>query len=147
LSRENYARNAFDIIGIHTNQYKGRRWLKSEHDLDYIAEHKSGRLAIGVEVKNTLSVPERTEIQTKISICTHLGVTPLFAARWMKPYVQLIRNAGGFAWFFKTQIYPLGFEKLTETVWRRLRLPMAVRTELPERSIVVFNRWVKSKTT
>jgi len=132
----------FNIIAIHANEYRGRKWTRTEHDLDIIAEHRSQRLRIGVEVKNTLSVPERDEVETKIALCHHLGLTPVFATRWMKPYVELIRREDGFSWFFKTQIYPPGFEKLTRIVWRRLKLPVMVRTDLPEKSVQIFNSWV-----
>jgi len=136
----------FDIKGIHTNEYEGRKWPNTSHTLDFIAEHKSQRLKIGVEVKNTLSVPEREEIETKIKLCHYLKLTPVFAARWIKPYVNLISQEGGFSWFFKTQIYPLGFERHAKTIWGRLRLPVTVRTELPEKSVQIFNKWVDKQT-
>ena len=136
----------FDIVGEHTNQYKGNRWTKTDHNLDFIAEHRSGRLAIGVEVKNTLSVPERDEIQTKLDLCRYLNLTAVFATRWMKPYVQLIRERGGFSWFFKTQIYPLDYEKFTQIIWNKLGLPVTVRTELPPKSVAIFSEWVRKST-
>jgi hypothetical protein len=136
----------FEIKAAHTNEFQGKKWTKTDHTLDLVAEHESRHLIVGVEVKNTLSVPEREEIETKIQISKHLGLTPLFAARWMKPYVNLIYVAGGFSWFFKTQIYPLGFEKFTQTIWKRLELPVNVRTDLPKKSIEAFNAWVTKKT-
>lgn len=48
----------FKIRGIHTNKYKGRKWTESDHDLDFIAEHSSSKLTIGVEVKNTIDIME-----------------------------------------------------------------------------------------
>jgi hypothetical protein len=137
----------FDIKAQNSNEYRERKWTRTNHDLDFIAEHRSGRLNIGVEVKNTLSVPEREEIQTKIDLSHHLNLTPVFATRWMKPYVKLILDQGGFSWFFKTQIYPLGFEKLTQNIWTRLGLPVTVRTDLPEKTIKVLADWVARQTT
>jgi len=137
----------FNIKGSHTNEYKGRKWEKTNQNLDFIAEHRSQRLNIGVEVKNTLSTPEREEIETKIELCQYLSLTPVFAGRWMQPYLNLIQTKGGFCWVFKTQIYPPGFETLTKTLWKRLRLPVTVRTDLPPKSIRSFETWVGKKTT
>jgi len=136
----------FEIISTHTNEYKGRKWQKTNQNLDFIAEHRSQRLNIGVEVKNTLSTPEREEIETKIELCQYLNLTPVFAGRWMQPYLKLIQTKGGFCWIFKTQIYPPGFEALTKTLWTRLRLPVTVRTDLPPKSLRGFDTWVNKKT-
>ena len=137
----------FKIVGIHTSEYGNKKWTKTKHDLDFIAEHESGKLNIGVEVKNTLPIIEREELDIKLEMCEYLRIKPVFAVRWIKPYTELIRTKGGFSWVFKTQIYPPGFEKLTKTLYRRLRLPVIVRTELPEKSVKLFERWVKRLTT
>jgi hypothetical protein len=97
-----------------------------------------------VEVKNTLPIIEREELDIKLEICEYLGITPLFAVRWIKPYIEHIRNKGGFSWVFKTQIYPPGFEQLTRTLYNRLELPVTVRTDLPEKTINIFHQWVQS---
>jgi hypothetical protein len=49
-------------------------------------------------------------------------------------------------WFFKTQIYPLGFEKLTHTIWSRLGLPVTVRTDLSPKAVKVLMDWVTRQT-
>jgi hypothetical protein len=147
LVRAELRAQMFQIKGQHTNQYQEKKWTKTGHNLDFIAEHRSGRLTIGVEVKNTLSTPEREEVQAKIDLCNHLNLVPVFATRWMKPYVKLISDQGGFSWFFKTQIYPLGFENLTQTIWRKLQLPVKVRTDLPQKSVEVFSNWVTRNTS
>ncbi|MEM2111696.1 MAG: hypothetical protein QXX08_07445 [Candidatus Bathyarchaeia archaeon] len=136
----------FKIMGIHTARYKDKEWTKTNHDLDFIAVHTSGKLEIGVEVKNTLPIIERDELDTKLEMCEYLRVTPVFAVRWIKPYTELIRRKGGFSWVFKTQIYPPGYEKLTQTIFKKLRLPVTVRTELPEKSVKLFENWVKANT-
>ena len=135
----------FKIIGIHTASYRDKEWTKTNHNLDFIAEHKSGKLDIGVEVKNTLPIIEREELDIKLEICDYLGIRPVFAVRWIKPYTELIRKKGGFSWVFKTQIYPPGFENLTATLYNRLHLPVTVRTELPEKSVRLFIRWVQKQ--
>lgn len=136
----------FRIVGTHTARYKDKEWSETSHNLDFIAEHLSGRMTIGVEVKNTLPIISRNELDTKLHLCKYLGVTPLFAVRWMKPYIELVRVNGGFSWIFKTQIYPPGFEKLTNALYSRLKLPVSVRTELPEKAVKIFSKWVLTKT-
>jgi len=135
----------FNIEGSHTNEYRGKKWQKTNQNLDFIAEHRSQRLQVGVEVKNTLSTPEREEIEAKIELCQYLNLTPVFAGRWMQPYLKRIHDKGGFCWIFKTQIYPLGFENLTQILWKRLRLPVNVRTDLPPKSVRSFEAWVARK--
>lgn len=146
LVRAELRAQGFTIISTNAREYKGRRWTKTNHNLDLIAEHSSGRLNVGIEVKNTLSMPEREEIETKIELCHYLGLTPVFATRWIKPYVELIRYADGFSWFFKTQIYPPGFDKLTQEIWKKLKLPVTVRTDLPQKSIEILSRWISQRT-
>lgn len=137
----------FKIIGTHTSKYNNKEWSDTEHDLDFIAEHVSGKLTVGVEVKNTLPIIPREELDIKLRMCEYLEITPLLAVRWIKPYVELVRGKGGFCWFFKTQIYPLGFEQLTKLLYDKLGLPVSVRTDLPEKSIGIFQGWVESRTT
>ena len=55
---------------------------------------------------------EPKEIDVKIDICRHLGIVPVFAVRWNKPYVNCVYKQGGFRWFFKMQMFPIGQEKL-----------------------------------
>jgi hypothetical protein len=135
----------FTIVGAHTRKYKNKDWTKTDHNLDFIAEHYSCKIKIGVEVKNTLPTIEREELDIKLDMCDFFRITPVFAVRWLKPYIELIRNRGGFSWMFKTQIYPPGFEELTKTLYKRLNLPVTVRTELPEKSVDIFQRWINSK--
>ena len=74
----------------------------------------------------------------------------------MKPYIDCIRNQGGFSWVFKTQIYPPGCEEFTRELYTRLSVldrtdssghklefPVIVRTELPEKPVDKFSRWIK----
>ncbi len=136
----------FEIVATHTQRYKGRTWSKSEHDLDIIAEHRSGNLAIGVEVKNTLQVIDRKLLETKIRICDYLGLRPLFAVRWNKPYLELVREAGGFSWMFRDQFFPPGMESLANRLRDRLKLPTLVSTQIPPWRVAVFRNWVHRET-
>lgn len=147
----------FKIVGEHTNEYYGVKWTETDHNLDFIAVHYEGKLKIGVEVKNTLNLMNPKEIDVKIEICEKLGLTPVFAIRWMRPYMECIRLQGGFSWVFKTQMYPLGYEKMvdelyqklsavekTDTRGHRLDFPITVRTELTKKIRAKFENWVNS---
>lgn len=139
----------FEIMGVHTSEYNGKKWTETNHSLDIIAKKKGKDFAIGVEVKNTLGIMDPEEIDTKIDICKRLGIVPVFAVRWNKPYVDCVRRQGGFSWFFKTQIFPIGQEKLTSqlfaklSVRSRLKFPVTVRNSLPEKTVKVFDDWVR----
>lgn len=141
----------FEIVDVHTNEYKGKKWDKTNHNLDVIAKKKGKDFVIGVEVKNTLGIMDPYEIDTKIDICKHLGIIPVFAVRWNKPYVECVRKQGGFSWFFKTQILPLGQEKFVGQLYTRLssgsrlKFPITVRNSLPEKTVKVFDNWVLQK--
>jgi len=146
----------FEIEGKHTNEYKGKKWTKTDHNLDFIAKKKGKEFVIGVEVKNTLDIIEPHEIDIKIEICEHLGIVPVFAVRWIKPYVDCIRRQGGFSWFFKTQMFPFGYEDLTKELFQKLselnktnsrgyplQFPVTVRNDLPPNTVNIFNEWVR----
>jgi len=146
----------FSIAGVHTNEYRGKKWTETRQDLDIIAEHKSGKLNIGVQVKNSLNLMEPEEIDTQIDICAYLGLVPVFAVRWIKPYIDCIFKQGGFCWVFKSQVYPIGFEKHVKNLYDRLselnkvnsknhplQFPVTARGELTELSIQKFQDWVQ----
>ena len=145
----------FQITGRSTNTYNGKKWNKTNHDLDIIA--KRNNLVIGVEVKNTLSTIPSDEIDTKIQMCHYLGIVPVFAVRWIKPYIQCIRKQGGFSWVFKTQMLPLGYEEFVGEIYRKLSVknkedsrghslefPINVRTDLPPKSVEKFETWANN---
>ena len=92
-----------------------------------------------------------------------MEIVPVFAVRWVKPYIECIRKQGGFSWIFKVQMFPLGYEEFVGSVRRRLSVgkssgrranadagtrrmrneyPVTVRTELPEKSVAKFDEWV-----
>lgn len=144
----------FEILGRHTNSCGGRRWAGTDHNLDLIARRSN--LVIGVEVKNSLNVMPAEEIDVKIDICHHLGIVPVFAVRWIKPYIDCIRRQGGFSWVFKTQMLPFGQERAAESMYKRLSVPgkkdgrghrlefpVTVRNDLPPKPVKMFERWVE----
>jgi len=147
----------FTVVGENTNEFENKKWTNTEHDLDFIAVHKVfDNLKIGVEVKNTLSIMPPKEIDIKIEICEHLGLAPVFAVRWIKPYFYCINNQGGFCWMIKTQCYPLGYKDFTEGLYtklsdldrtdskgHKLEFPVIERSELPPNTIKVFEDWIQ----
>ncbi len=80
------------IVGGHTNKYKNKKYGKGKETLDFIAEHHSDKLTIGVEVKNTISVPDKKEVDIKLSMVDFLGITSVFAARWLEPSTKFIED-------------------------------------------------------
>jgi len=158
LVKQELRAQGFEIAGEHTNRFDDKKWTETKHDLDFIAVHRNGKLKVGVEVKNTLSVIPPDEIDIKIKICEYLGIVPIFAVRWIKPYFYCISNQGGFCWMFKTLCYPLGFESFTEELYGRLsdldktdsvghklEFPINVRKELPEKSVEKLEEWISKK--
>lgn len=124
--------------------YKDKKWTKTNHDLDIIAEHKERNLVIGVEIKNTLDTISKKEIAIKINICQELGITPVFACRWLKPHVEDIQQKNGFPWQFQVQMYPLGMEELVRVIQKRFHFKVQVRNELPSSNVEMFEKWLNS---
>jgi hypothetical protein len=50
-----------------------KREFRNTYAHYFIAEHSSKKLAVGVEVRNTLPVIEREESGIKLEICEHFG--------------------------------------------------------------------------
>ena len=144
----------FEILGRNANRHGGKKWDKTSHNLDLIARRNN--LVIGVEVKNSLNIIPAEEIDVKIDMCRHLGIVPVFAVRWIKPYIDCIRRQGGFSWVFKTQMLPLGHERIAENMYKRLSVlgkkdgrghqlefPITTRSDLPPKSVEIFERWME----
>ena len=105
------------------NQFAGRHWTQTKHNLDRIFE-KDGVL-YGTEIKNRLSYISQDELYTKLKMCETLHLRPLFIARWMpKSYIYELFKRGGFALLMRFQFYPFGSESLAANVRERLKLPV-----------------------
>ncbi|HEU0038094.1 MAG TPA: hypothetical protein VFR76_02355, partial [Verrucomicrobiae bacterium] len=76
---EGFAKCQFVTKGRNSNEFGGKKWTRTEHDLDFIFE-RDGR-AYGVEVKNMLGYMDYDEFKLKIELCRELGIVPVFAAR------------------------------------------------------------------
>ncbi len=135
----------FNIINEgRVRSYNGVKWKESKHSLDMIAEHYTKRCVVGVEIKNTLDIISKKEINRKIRMCKYFGITPLFACRWLKPYIDEIKNNNGFAWQFSSQLYPLCMEDLVKKTRKRFGFKMEVTTELPQHSVNSLTEYLKS---
>lgn len=109
-------------------EYKGKKWTKTEHDLDRVFERDGEEY--GTEIKNTLDYIPVAELDAKLEMCNALGLRPLFIVRWApKSYIKRIIDAGGIGLLFEYQMYPFGYEALAKRVQRELGL----RVDCPRR--------------
>jgi hypothetical protein len=101
----NLLKAKFTFIGENINEFQGRKWTRTGHDLDYIVE-RDGK-AYGCEIKNRFGYISRDEMITKMNLCRFLDVSPLFILRRApKNYIEAIRTNGrGFTLIFETHIY------------------------------------------
>jgi hypothetical protein len=136
--------NGFKIVGENTNEYRGLKWRKTEHDLDFIVEKDS--IVYGVEIKNTLPYMEKDEFGIKLEMCRFLGLVPLWILR-NAPAVQFeqMKPDNGFILKFKAHIYPPGQEPLVRDIWENMRLPVSVWKEVPENIVNLFLRQHKKR--
>ena len=134
----------FEIVGENTNEYEGRKWTKTNHNLDYVV--KKGSMAYGVEIKNTLDYMENDEFETKLEICEFLNLTPFWIVRNApKTQFEKMRPAGGAIFVFKTQIYPPTQESLVKEIWEALRLPVMVWKKVPEKTEKRFFKLIEGR--
>jgi len=126
--------------GEDTNKYKDRRWLATNHNLDFIIEKDS--IVYGCEVKNTFAYIERDEFSIKLQICEYLGIKPLFILRGSpKTYNFEVIKKGGYVVIFEKQIYPFGHEKLVKRITEVLGMPVDCPRKIPDGIIERFIRW------
>jgi hypothetical protein len=114
----------FIPVAQHAREFGGRRWEATDHDLDRIFVRDG--IAYGAEIKNRLAYIDGRLWLTKLRMCRHLGLRPLFIVRMMpKSYIYTVNDQfGGFCLIFKFQLYPFGAEALAKTVRERLGLPI-----------------------
>ncbi len=126
--------------------WKGRVWVKSDHDLDRVFTRDG--VDYGVEIKNTLSYISRFEMLTKLDMCDFLGLVPLFIMR-MAPasYIQEIRLRGGYSLIFEWQLYPFGYKKFADEVREQLGLKVDSPRAIQEGTIQRLVNWHEDKLT
>src|SRR5262249_32609259 len=123
-----------------TSEYQGRRWTRTNHDLDFVFERDEVRY--GVEVKNTLGYPQSREIFIKLVMAKFIRVTPVFVVRMLpKSVINEIWKAGGFALILKYQLYPYSHRELAKRVARELGLPVDSPRRLADGTMKRFVDW------
>jgi len=131
----------FHVAGRDVNEWNGRKWTKTNENLDRVYVSKEG-IAYGCEIKNTLPYIERGEFERKLEMSRSLGLRPLFVARMMpESYIDEAYEAGGFSWVLKNQFYPLAFEDLAARVRKTLGLPVVCARGIPQGDLQRFVSW------
>jgi hypothetical protein len=120
--------------------YAGKTWTQTDHNLDRVFERDS--IAYGAEIKNTLPYIPPRELAVKITMCQHLGLTPLFIVRFApKSYIEDTRRQGGFTLLFKYQLYPFGYADLARRVKTALNLPVDCPRAIEDGTIQRLVTW------
>jgi hypothetical protein len=140
LVSDGLSRFGFAQRGRNTNSFNGKKWVKTDHNLDFVFE-RDERL-YGVEVKNTLSYITDTELDAKLELSAHLDLSPVFVVRQMpRIWIQRIAKAGGFTLVLKYQLYPLSHKALAEKVRSVMKLPVDAPKALYDGTIQRFLNW------
>ncbi len=133
-------RHGFRAEAKNTRTWKDLTWTKTDHNLDRIITRDSQEY--GVEVKNTQNYIPREELSTKIELCKHLRVTPLFIMRFApKSYVHEVQQSGGFTLLFEEQMYPFGHNTLLMEVREKLGLKIHSPSEVQDGHMQRFLNW------
>lgn len=128
------------VRGWDVREYEGKRWVDSEHNLDRI--YVRDGVAYGAELKNTLDYIPRDELDLKLRMCEFFGVRPLFIVRMAPaPYIERVRQRGGFTLVFKYQLYPFGAGGLAKRVREELGLPADCPRRLFDSTARRFTSW------
>lgn len=98
-----------------------------------------------MEIKNTFSLLDNKEVETKWDMCKFFGITPVFAVRWPGSYRKFVEEKGGFCYSFEKQMYPLVLKMFTSKLEKRLKLPIQAVNMLPSESALTFQRWIEDQ--
>jgi hypothetical protein len=135
-------KRGFRILGEKANNFKGRKWTRTGHDLDYIFERDG--ISYGCEIKNTFGYIQKKELDVKMDMCSFLKIRPLFIMRYApKTWINDISQGGGFALIFKTKIFELGQVDLAKEITEVLGLPVVCSAAIPDGIITRFENWHK----
>ena len=133
-------REGFIPVDQNVREYEGRKWEETGENLDRIFVRDG--IGYGAEIKNTLRYIEGDEFLSKLRMCEHLGLRPLFIARMMpKNYIWQVFERGGYCIIFKHQLYPFGYEKLARTVRDSLGLSVDCPAAIEGGTIRKFLKW------
>jgi hypothetical protein len=137
---EGFARSQFVMGSRNTREHRGKLWLQTEHDLDFIFERDG--IAYGIEVKNTLGYMDGKELLLKTRLCNWLGIRPVFVCRMLpKTWIHELNESGGFALILKYQLYPWTHRELANRVRDGLGLPVDAPRALAEGTMGRFLKW------
>jgi hypothetical protein len=134
---EGFVRHQFIMRGRETREFGGRKWVTTEHNLDFIFERDG--VSYGIEVKNTLGYMDYGELKIKMDLCDDLGLRPVFVARMLpKTWIYEISQRGGFALILKYQLYPWTHVELARRVAATFHLPVDAPRALAEGTMLRF---------
>jgi hypothetical protein len=140
LVLEGFALNGFLTIDKGVNEFNGKKWTESEHNLDFIFTRDE--INYGVEVKNMLSYMDFTELKIKLNMCSFLELKPIIVARMLpQTWINDVNKCGGFALILKYQLYPISYKKLAKRISTELGLPVDSPRSLEKGTMARVMRW------
>lgn len=126
--------------GQDIKEFKKKKWVKTNHNLDFIIE--KDKIVYGCEVKNTFDYIDEEELSIKLEICDYLRLRPLFIMRYSpKSYNFKVIKSGGYAMIFEKQIYPFGQKSLVKKITEILGMPVDCPRAIPDGIIYRFIKW------
>ncbi len=135
-----FARGKYILTGEEVSEHNGIKWTETKHNLDFIFENNG--TAYGIEVKNTLGYLGIDEFVTKVRMCLHLGIKPVFAARALpRTWADALIQAGGYAMVMRYQFYPWTHEELATAIRERLTLPVDTPRRIETGTMQKFWNW------
>lgn len=140
LALEGFTMNGYNLLGRETNEFNQVRWKETDHDLDFI--FSKNNVNYGVEVKNMLGYMDYEELETKIKICEHLGLKPIFVVRMFpNSWINKIRERGGFSLIMKYQFYPISYKELALKLKHELGFPISTPKRLEQGTMDRVDKW------
>lgn len=144
-----FGREGFTILKENFNSINGKKWKKTDHDLDIAVEKDN--LIYGVEIKNQLKYIDKEQLEIKMDICKYLDIIPVFLVRnspSTRNYDLVISN-GGFIKLFMKRIYPPPYRELVEKLKKETLLKDAIeiRSDVSDTFLNNFLSWHEKKIT
>lgn len=139
---EAFARCQFLMMSKDTREHGGKKWEKTDHNLDFIFGRDG--LVYGIEVKNALGYMDYEEFKIKVKICDYLNIRPVFVVRMMpKTWINELWERKGFALILKYQLYPWGHKELAKRVATSLNIPVDSPRAISDGTMERFMKWHK----
>lgn len=138
-----FARGKYMLTGEEVSEHNGVVWDETKHNLDFIYENND--IGYGVEVKNTLGYIDIKEFVSKVKMCIHLGIKPVFAVRALpRTWADALIHAGGYAMIMGYQFYPWAHMDLAAEIRNNLHLPIDTPRRIEAGTMEKFWRWTES---